>query len=100
LRETLAQIAVGPRLGPELAQWLESVSATELAARLIGGITLDELPFRSQSLVAQTSSPDAFVVPPLPNHLFTRDASAWAFDGVSVHTMAKRRVSARHCILS
>jgi arginine deiminase len=89
LSETLLRSAVGPQLGRELKPWLESLSAMELASRLIGGIAIEELPFHSRSLVARTSPPDAFVVPPLPNHLFTRDASAWAFDGVSVHMMAK-----------
>ena len=35
---------------------------------------------------------------PLPNHLFTRDTSAWIYDGVSVNAMAKpaRRREAIH----
>ena len=40
-------------------------------------------------LPALLAEPDGFVLPPLPNHLFTRDTSAWAFGGVSVHAMAK-----------
>ena len=28
-------------------------------------------------------------MPPLPNHYFTRDTSAWIYNGVSVHSMAK-----------
>jgi len=41
---------------------------------------------------------DGFVLPPLPNHLFTRDTSAWIFGGVTVHAMAKpaRRREAIH----
>ncbi|MDQ6607676.1 MAG: arginine deiminase [Actinomycetota bacterium] len=89
LTETLGRVAGGPRLGPELGRWLTSLPSSELAAHLVGGITFEELPFRSDSLVARVSPTDAFVLPPLPNHLFTRDASAWAFTGVSVHTMAK-----------
>ena len=36
--------------------------------------------------------------PPLPNHLFTRDTSAWVYGGVTVHAMAKpaRRREAVH----
>ena len=30
------------------------------------------------------------MLPPLPNHLFTRDTSAWIYGGVSVNAMAKR----------
>jgi len=32
---------------------------------------------------------DDFVLPPLPNHLFTRDTSAWIYGGVTIHAMAK-----------
>lgn len=32
---------------------------------------------------------DGFVLSPPPNRLFTRDTSAWAYDGVSVHAMTK-----------
>jgi arginine deiminase len=33
---------------------------------------------------------DGFVLAPLPNHLFTRDTSAWIYDGVSINAMAMR----------
>ena len=35
------------------------------------------------------AAPDDFVLPPLPNHLFTRDTSAWISNGVTVNAMAK-----------
>jgi arginine deiminase len=99
--QTLSQITVGRRLRAELDLWFQSLSAAELAARLIVGVTFAELPFLSDSLVASIMPPDAFVLPPLPNHMFTRDASAWAFDGVSIHTMAKpaRRRETLHLAL-
>lgn len=30
---------------------------------------------------------DDFLLSPLPNHLFTRDTSAWIYDGVSINAM-------------
>jgi arginine deiminase len=98
LTATLDFLMRGPSLGSELQAWLESLDAHELAACLIGGVTLEELPFPSRSLMARADRPDAFAVPPLPNHLFTRDASAWVFHGVSVHSMARpaRRREALH----
>ena len=36
---------------------------------------------------------------PLPNHLFTRDTSAWIYDGVSINAMAmaaRRRESVHY----
>lgn len=88
LRETLDALALGPVLGAELEAWLGELDPAELATRLIGGATFEELPFRSGSLMAASSRPDAFAIPPLPNHVFTRDSSSWAFGGVCVHRMA------------
>jgi arginine deiminase len=87
---TLAAVDLGPDLGPAVAEWLDEVVAAELADRLIGGITYDELPFASRALSAQVPALDGFVLAPLPNHLFTRDTSAWIYDGVSINAMAMR----------
>jgi arginine deiminase len=95
---TLADAGLGARLGRMVNSWLDEVDPVELTSRLIGGITYDELPFASDSLVAQVARRDGFVLAPLPNHLFTRDTSAWIFGGVTVHAMAKpaRRREALH----
>jgi arginine deiminase len=90
IARTLGAVDLGPDLGPAVAEWLTAVSAVELADRLIGGITYDELPFASDALSAQVPSLDGFVLAPLPNHLFTRDTSAWIYDGVSINAMAMR----------
>ncbi|HEX3239529.1 MAG TPA: arginine deiminase [Solirubrobacterales bacterium] len=98
LAETMASGGLGARLGASVGKWLAGMPAAELAQRLIGGITHQELPFDSDSLVAQVARRDGFVLAPLPNHLFTRDTSAWVFNGVTVHSMAKpaRRREAVH----
>jgi len=79
----------GRRFGAELAAWLTQEPSPELANRLIGGITFGELPFRDRSLAAAAADPYGFLLPPLPNHLFTRDTSAWVYRGVTVNSMAK-----------
>jgi arginine deiminase len=98
LQRTTHQAALGPTLGPAVDEWLRSLSGAELAERLIGGIAYHELPFESRSLSAQAPALDGFVLAPLPNHLFTRDTSAWVYEGVTVHEMAKpaRRREAVH----
>lgn len=98
LAGTMAAAELGPGLGPAVAKWLAAVEPEELAMRLIGGITYEDLPFADDSLVAQVARRDGFVLAPLPNHLFTRDTSAWAYNGVTVHAMAKpaRRREALH----
>ena len=95
---TLAETDLGPSLGGAVTEWLGHLPGAELAERLIGGVTYEELPFASDSLVAQVARRDGFVLPPLPNHLFTRDTSAWVYEGVTVHAMAKpaRRREAVH----
>jgi arginine deiminase len=87
VEEALNPALLGPRLGPAVSEWLRALPSGELADRLIGGVTFDELPFRSDSIVAQMGR--GFVLPPLPNHMFTRDTSAWIYGGVSINTMAK-----------
>jgi len=89
LADTMAAVGLGGALSRSLAEWLGGLPSPELAAVLIGGVTFDELPFRSSSLVELAATGDQFALAPLPNHLFTRDTSAWIFDGVSVNVMAK-----------
>ena len=88
LSRTLKAADLGPTLSGQVREWLHALGPDELAARLIGGITFDELPFRSRALPAAVPALDGFVLAPLPNHLFTRDTSAWIYDGVSVNAMA------------
>jgi arginine deiminase len=87
---TVAASGLGPRLGPAVTEWLLDTPSRELAQRLIGGIAYPELPFTSDALTAQVHEVDAFVIPPLPNHMFTRDTSAWIYGGVSMNAMAMR----------
>src|SRR4051794_22754701 len=99
LARTLSAVDLGPILAGEVVEWLVSIAADELAHRLIGGITHDELPFRSSALPAAVPALDGFVLAPLPNHLFTRDTSAWIYDGVSINAMAmaaRRRESVHY----
>jgi arginine deiminase len=88
LDRTVMAADLGPHLGPALREWLLTLPAAELAERLIGGIAYDELPFASTSLSA-LSRRGEFALTPLPNHLFTRDTSAWVYGGVCVNHMAK-----------
>ena len=59
----------------------------ELATCLTGGVTAAELPGEMGTLVRRAMRPNDFVLAPLPNHLFTRDTSAWVYGGVSLNPM-------------
>ncbi len=71
----------------ELTAWMTEMPAGELATRLTGGVTTQELPESVQSVIGRALAPTDFILPPLPNHLFTRDTSAWIYGGVSLNTM-------------
>jgi arginine deiminase len=70
-----------------LREWLDAMPADELATRLTGGVTLLELPAEMRSAIGKALHPTDFILPPLPNQLFTRDTSAWLYGGVSLNPM-------------
>src|SRR4029079_17856613 len=95
-----SEYVVGASLVDEVRSVLEGFPADRLARHLIGGLTVAEsgLDYRSlpnKSLIAAAIDDDAiFVLPPLPNSLFTRDSSCWIYGGVSINPMywpARRR---------
>jgi arginine deiminase len=81
---------VGPQLVEPLRELLGSVDAATAAELLIGGILKRDLDLPAHtSLLWDSLSAYDFVLTPLPNHLFQRDNSAFVYDGLSVHPMAK-----------
>jgi len=85
--EVVEHTAGDPKLGPALAArvsgYLADLSPESLAATLIGGLAHDELP-GAGGLVWSLANAEEFVVPPLPNLLFTRDSAVWIGDRVAV----------------
>ena len=71
----------------QLRPWLEALTPTQLAERLIGGVARGELPFEPTGLVARCAAPAEFLLPPLPNALFTRDTSCWIGEGAVLSPM-------------
>jgi arginine deiminase len=93
LDSTFDERVYGPLAADTLHNLCTGLPADDLATLLIGGLTKGELLERIEeprSVVVATMDHDDFVVAPLPNHLFTRDTSAWLYDGVSVNAMRKR----------
>jgi len=75
-------------LAPGLRAALDEMEPELLAEHLVGGMTVEESPVQGSGLVGTAFDPNHFLLPPLPNHLFTRDPSAWIQDGVVVSAMA------------
>jgi arginine deiminase len=80
--------SVGVSLVADLRAYLAERSPEALATILLGGLLVSELEgidleeLGRHSLGAVLAEPDSFVLPPLPNSLFTRDSSAWLYGGV------------------
>jgi arginine deiminase len=79
------EVGVGGAI--EMRAWMGEMDSSRLVAHLIGGLTVHELPedFRTTAEKAYPSTD--FVLPPLPNQLFTRDSSCWIYGGVTVNPM-------------
>jgi len=92
---------VGWSLVDEVGAYLEAMKPDQLAKHLTGGLTVAEtrvdvvaLAGRSLGAAWVGRDPAAFILPPLPNSLFTRDSSDWIYGGVTVNPMywpARRR---------
>ena len=93
LEESLDERVYGPMALDGLHAFFTSLDDETLVEYLIGGLTKRELLERvdePKSLVVQALDLEDMLLPPLPNHMFTRDTSAWIYDGVSVNSMRKR----------
>ncbi|HQT64045.1 MAG: arginine deiminase [Acidocella sp. 21-58-7] len=78
---------LGHGTSEEIRAWLDEMPAGQLAIYLVGGIARAELPFDPRGLFALTRNPHEFILPPLPNQLFTRDSSCWVGKGVFINPM-------------
>jgi len=92
-RWLLDRVITDADLGRDLAgparAFFDEADPTTVATHLIGGITVDELPpGTATGLRAAVVGGSGFVLPPLPNHLFTRDTTCWIYGGVSLNPMA------------
>lgn len=93
IEREVTELTVGASLVHEFRQYLMDFSPNLLAQHLIGGLSraeirrlnLDEMSRRS--LTAVSTGLNEFILPPLPNSLFTRDSSCWIYNGVSINPM-------------
>ena len=78
---------VGTGMLDELRAWMNELPGSKLAEHLIGGLEVGDLPFEPSGLFGSYLGAHGFILPPLPNFLFTRDNSAWIYGGVSLNPM-------------
>ena len=73
------------------AAYLESLPRPALAEYLIGGLATNDLPddFRTGyvSLARESTGAREYLMPPLPNTLYTRDTTCWLYGGVTMNPL-------------
>lgn len=78
---------VGVGAVAELRAWMNEMEPKTLVSHLIGGVTVSELPIELRAFVQKAYGGTEFILPPLPNQMFTRDSSCWIYGGVTLNPM-------------
>ncbi len=82
---------VGAGLVADTRAFLESLAAKTLAEFMIGGLSTVDLPESHRSsylaLVREASGIGEYLLPPLPNTLYTRDTTCWIYGGVTLNPL-------------
>ena len=82
---------VGLGLVDDTRAYLESLEARKLAEFMIGGLATVDLPddFRPGyiALAREHTGVREYLMPPLPNTLFTRDTTCWIYGGVTLNPL-------------
>ncbi|MWA14683.1 arginine deiminase [Streptomyces sp. BA2] len=82
---------VGLGLIDDTRAFLETLEPRQLAEYLIGGLATADLPeeFRSGylALVRESTGVSEYLMPPLPNTLYTRDTTCWLYGGVTLNPL-------------
>jgi arginine deiminase len=78
---------IGVGMISDLRDWMGELPGAKLSEYLIGGLEVADLPFDPTGLFGNHLGHYGFVLPPLPNYLFTRDNSAWIYGGVTLNPM-------------
>jgi arginine deiminase len=82
---------VGLGLASETRGFLDSLDSKTLATYLIGGLSAIDLPDKYSSefltMAREASGITKYLLPPLPNMLYTRDTTCWIYGGVTVNPL-------------
>ena len=82
---------IGLGLIDEVRSYLEGLSNRELAETLIGGLSTTEFPEdiggEQLALIRDAAGANEYLLPPLPNTLYTRDSTCWIYGGVTLNSL-------------
>src|SRR5690606_2671407 len=91
LDEQVVPNQVGVTLLDEIRSYLEGLPASKLAQTLIGGLSTYEFPEQLGgavlNLIRDASGVAEYLLPPLPNTLYTRDTTCWIYDGTTLNPL-------------
>jgi arginine deiminase len=91
LERKIAANSVGIGLINETNAWLRSLEPRKIAEYLIGGVSADDLPRdfggKTLEIFRDFLGHASFILPPLPNTVFTRDTTCWIYGGVTLNPM-------------
>ncbi|WP_331372887.1 arginine deiminase [Sinorhizobium chiapasense] len=82
---------IGLGLVNEVRSYLEGLSNRDLAETLIGGLSTYEFPEsiggEQLALIRDAAGVNEYLLPPLPNTLYTRDTTCWIYGGVTLNPL-------------
>ena len=82
---------VGLGLVNEIRSYLEGLEPRKLAETLLGGLSTEDFPEthggEMLKLVKDAAGVTEYLLPPLPNTLYTRDTSCWIYGGVTLNSL-------------
>lgn len=90
LDRTITPEAVGAGLVTATRDHLDAMGAEQLTEHLIGGLSTREvpdLPAGYRALAEYSLGMREYLLPPLPNTVFTRDTTSWLYGGVTLNPL-------------
>ena len=82
---------VGLGLVDEVHSYLDGLPDRDLAETLLGGLSTEEFPETHGSdmlrLVKDAAGVNEYLLPPLPNTIYTRDTTCWIYGGVTLNPL-------------
>ena len=82
---------IGAGFVDEVRSYLEGLSNRDLAETLIGGLSTYEFPEtiggETLALIRDAAGVNEYLLPPLPNTLYTRDTTCWIYGGVTLNPL-------------
>jgi arginine deiminase len=82
---------VGLGLVDDTREFLDSLTPKRLAELLIGGMSTRDLPAELRpgylALAREATGVAEYLMPPLPNTLYTRDTTCWVYGGVTLNPL-------------